>query len=112
MRDIDWDSPLSDEDKTWLRTTGILDIERRIKSNEDKHEAPAEEPDSSGGVEPSDDDYEEWKVPELTAEVENRNKVEGATHVEIVGTGKDGKITKPDLIKGLRLWDLENPDVG
>lgn len=56
-----------------------------------------------------EDDYESWKVPELEDEVDNRNQLEGTGDVEVVGTGKDGKVLKVDLIKGLRLWDQENP---
>jgi hypothetical protein len=56
------------------------------------------------------DDYDTWKVPELESEVKARNEMPDTTEVEVVGTGKDGKVVKPDLIKGLRLWDAENPD--
>lgn len=129
MRKIDWNSPLTGDDKAWLRTTGILDVERLIEANavefdEEYHfpgtepvgvikSAVATEPDQGGGnADFSEDDYDDWKVAELSAEIDNRNKVDGAKSVEVVGTGKDGKITKPDLIKALRLWDSENPDVG
>lgn len=57
-----------------------------------------------------DDDYDSWKVGELNAEVTARNELPETSAVEVVGTGKDGAVTKPDLIKGLRLWDVENPD--
>lgn len=65
--------------------------------------------------EDADDDYDQWKVAELENEVKARDKLsedrEGVTPVTVVGTGKDGNVTKADLIKGLRLWDAENPDV-
>lgn len=60
--------------------------------------------------EPEADDYDRWKLSELETEVENRNKLEDTSDVTVEGTGKDGKVLKADLIKGLRLWDAENPD--
>jgi hypothetical protein len=55
------------------------------------------------------DDYDVWKVSELEAEVIARNEMDNTSDVEVVGTGSNGNVTKPDLIKGLRLWDAENP---
>lgn len=56
------------------------------------------------------DDYDTWTVPELEAEVTKRNTdPENAdSQVEVVGTGKNGAVRKPDLIKALRVWDQEN----
>ena len=59
---------------------------------------------------PVEDDYNNWSVPELKDEVAARNGIQDAGDVEVVGTGKNGAITKSDYIKGLRLWDAENPD--
>jgi hypothetical protein len=63
----------------------------------------------------NDDDYDAWKVRELEAEVEARNKLaedrDDVTMVEVTGTGTGGAVRKPDLIKGLRIWDDENPGV-
>lgn len=56
------------------------------------------------------DDYDQWKVAELDAEVQARNEMTETSQVEVTGTGQNGNITKQDLIKGLRLWDRENPD--
>jgi hypothetical protein len=67
---------------------------------------PSAEPD----VVDEGDDYDQWKVPELEAEVKARNELEGTSEVTVTGTGTNGNITKPDLVKGLRLWDQENPD--
>jgi hypothetical protein len=55
------------------------------------------------------DDYDQWSVAELKAEVDARNGLADTSDVEVEGTGKSGAITKSDLIKGLRLWDAENP---
>lgn len=61
------------------------------------------------------DDYESWKVAELKEEVAARNKLsderEDVTPISIEGTGKEGAITKQDVIKALRVWDDENPGV-
>lgn len=56
------------------------------------------------------DDYDQWKVGELEAEVKARNELPDTTEVTVEGTGSNGNVTKPDLVKGLRLWDQENPD--
>lgn len=58
----------------------------------------------------SPDDYDSWSVDELKSEIEARNTMEGTSQVEVTGTGKGGAITNADRIKGLRLWDVENPD--
>lgn len=57
------------------------------------------------------DDYESWKVSDLDDEIKARNQIEGATPVEVVGTGSGGNVTKPDLVKAMRLWDDQNPGV-
>lgn len=74
--------------------------------------------DPTGGVVPEDQadeydyGYDQWKVAELDSEVQARNKLEDRkTDVVVVGTGKDGNVTKADLIKALRLWDAENVGV-
>lgn len=56
------------------------------------------------------DDYDQWKVAELENEVTARNEMPDTTTVTVEGTGKNNSVTKADLIKGLRLWDQENPD--
>lgn len=55
-------------------------------------------------------DYDKWKISELEDEIAARNEMADTTSVSVTGTGKDGKIVKADLVKGLRLWDDENPD--
>lgn len=57
-----------------------------------------------------EDDYDQWKLPELEAEVKARNEMPDTTDVTIQATGSGGKILKADIVKGLRLWDQENPD--
>jgi hypothetical protein len=57
-----------------------------------------------------DDDYDSWKVAELETEVTARNEMPDTSQVTVVGSGKDGKVLKSDLIDGLRAWDRENPD--
>jgi hypothetical protein len=56
------------------------------------------------------DDYDRWKKPELEAEVKARNEMPDTSEVTVIGTGRDGAILKEDLVKGLRLWDIDNPD--
>ncbi|MET0416544.1 MAG: hypothetical protein ABW022_11045 [Actinoplanes sp.] len=56
------------------------------------------------------DDYDQWKVTELETEVAARTAMANTSDVVVEGTGANGKVTKADLIKGLRLWDVDNPD--
>lgn len=76
-----------------------------------------ENPQAGDATETEDDgdDYDSWKVAELKDEVAARNKIadeqEDVTMVEVTGTGKEGAITKADVIKALRFWDDENPGV-
>jgi len=97
MRLIDWGSALSADDKAWALASGILGMEDRIAANEQQFAGVVEEGDY-------DDDYDDWKVAELEAEVAEREPA-----VELTGTGKDGKVLKLDLIAGLRAWDRANP---
>lgn len=59
------------------------------------------------------DDYDNWKLAELRAEVTARNelaaKTPELTEVVVEGTGADGAVRKQDLVKALRIWDDENP---
>lgn len=56
-----------------------------------------------------EDDYDTWTKAELEEEVTARNSLSDTSDVEVVGTGKNGAVLVADLIKGLRLWDQENP---
>jgi hypothetical protein len=69
------------------------------------------DPRDGNGVEDEGDDYDQWTVQELKDEVEARNAIDGTTDVTVEGPGANGKTTKADLVKGLRLWDAENPQV-
>jgi hypothetical protein len=55
------------------------------------------------------DDYDKWTAKELEDEVSARDNMENTSLVTVTGTGKDGKVLKADMVKGLRLWDQENP---
>lgn len=102
MRKIDWEKPLSDADVAWLNTTGILGIEARIKANREQFsDAPTDD------VEGFEDDYDEWKVGELEAEVAKRELI---APIDVVATGAHDKVLKADMVKALRLWDQTNPD--
>lgn len=135
MRQLNWDEPLSEEDKTWARQAGLPMVEDRIRENEtrfgeessadagagvdrttksalDPTATASEGPVPTGNtpvqevVEP-DDDYDDWSVKELEAEVAKRND-EAETEEDLVmvtGTGKNNAVRKPDLIAGLRAWD-------
>ena len=144
MRKIDWEAPLSEEDVAWIRQAGIRTEDQiaahqaqfgedvpELEEVEDGVTNSALDPAARVGIPAAtgdgpvelvlteesdeDDDYDQWKLPELRSEVADRNELaadrEGVTPVTVEGTGKEGAVTKPDLIKGLRLWDQENPGV-
>ena len=146
MRKIDWNQELSDEDKVWLRNSGIVGVEDRIKANEEEFsgeyqepEVPADpvtrsalDPEATQGRRPSeappsgapsdvqgvgapadsvDDNYDSWKVNELSDEVNNRNDDEtNPDKIEVTGTGSGGAVRKQDYINALREWDRAHPD--
>lgn len=136
MRPINWDKPLSEEDVAWLRSSGMYGVEERIRANREQFDKQYSEPESAddeltrsaldptartadaadNAVFPTDptdhpeDDYDQWKVAELEAEVKARDDMENTSNVLVEGTGQHGNVTKPDLIKGLRQWDRENPN--
>lgn len=96
-----------------LLTANALDPTSRANT-------PAETGDGPVKVDPTqadppaedelEDDYDRWSVDELEAEVTARNSMADTSTVEVAGTGAKGKVLKADLVKGLRLWDGENPD--
>lgn len=127
-----WDGPMSDNDKTWLKTWDQFDL---IRQNEEEFSggATTKDPESNdpalkSALDPNAtqravdlnpetpdeddeaDDYDDWTVAELETEVAKRNNdpENTDTPVEVVGTGSKGKVLKEDLIKGLRVWDQEN----
>lgn len=134
MRKIDWSGPLSPEDVAFLVQAGIPGMEERVKAHQALHGGEsfdAAAPDTAtqfvgprglvdadilggGDIEEEeaepDDDYDDWTKLDLDNEVTARNAIEGTTPVEVVGTGKDGNVLKPDLIKALRVWDQMNPE--
>jgi hypothetical protein len=135
MRKIDWEKPLSEEDVRFLVQAGIPGMEDRIRSNqarfgaeeyapevpEDTLTKSALDPTARTGEpivpvdagapedEPVEDDYDTWSKADLETEVTARNDLADTSDVEVTGTGKDGAVLKADLVKGLRLWDQENP---
>lgn len=101
MRKIDWTGPLSDEDKLWLSTTGILGIEDRIKANEREFN----EDNSDDEDEEIEDNYDTWTVAQLKDEVDTRNP-----RPNVTATGSGGKPLAVDYVRALRSWDAENPE--
>lgn len=67
-------------------------------------DAPPIEEDDEG------DDYDSWSKADLDSEVSARNSLPDTSEVTVIGTGANGGIRKEDLVKGLRLWDQENPN--
>lgn len=115
MREIDWDKPLSDEEKGWLRQR---DRHAEVEANERRFAKKAKaaattevkEPDDDEtegteevpviGEETFDDDYDSWKVAELKAEAEGRDPEIDTSTLKV----------KADYVAALRTWDKANPD--
>jgi hypothetical protein len=101
-------------------TKSALDPTARVADRVSSESAPINTSPEPGSIQAGDaldddeeaepDDYDTWKVSELESEIPLRNEIPGTDPVEVVGTGKDGKVVKADLIKALRLWDQINPD--
>lgn len=106
MRRIDWDSPLSAEDETWLRMVSLPGCEAMIAENRLRFSDTGE---AEGDItpDPEPDDYDEWTRSELDDEIGKREKLAPVT---VVGTGKNGNVLVTDLVKALRLWDAENTE--
>jgi hypothetical protein len=105
MRNIDWDSPLSEDDKTWARDRDLHD---KIAANEARfaqsNDAPSDDDDiveSDGAAELEDteetDDYDDWKLSELKDEAATRQPA-----VDVTG------LKKAEIITALRVWDGEH----
>lgn len=124
-KELDYND-LSDQDKEWLRARGQGNrIPGETKSDpngsvELSSTATAEEvlaatPNTGTATRPAnvvvnpanpegytEDDYTSWKVPDLEQEVKDRNEDrEEANQINVVGTGKDDKVLKADLVAAL-----------
>lgn len=110
MRQIDWEQPLSDDDRAWAVQAGSPTINALLAENEarfaggvdevDPTTAPEDTPDGAVGIDPparddDGDDYDDWDVPELRKELEDR------------GVEYKPKTPKNGLISLLRKNDTE-----
>lgn len=98
MRKIDWNKPLSEEDKGWALQR---DMHEQVAANEAKFKTGTKKPKAAEGPEAVEikDDYDSWKLNELKEEAANRE-----------GLVTTGMATKADYIAALRTWDAENPE--
>lgn len=91
-------------------TQSALDPNSRANTPAGTGDGPMQVDPTQADPPPSvEDDYDTWNVADLKDEVDTRNSMPDTGQVEVSGTGKNGSVTKADLIKGLRLWDAENP---
>jgi hypothetical protein len=105
MRDIDWDKPLSDEDKEWVEQFGTGAMRRQVEQNERRFgdvESAASEEDSEEDQEQEEyeDNYDEMNLDQLKAEAANRKH-------ENPDLDTTGIKTKAQLIERLREWDRQ-----
>jgi hypothetical protein len=98
MRTIDWEKPLSGDDREWLEQRLTPELIDKIAENDAKFN---KESDTESAKAPAfEDDYDKWKVEELKAECDGREPP-----VDIAGLSK-----KADIIAALRTWDAEHPE--
>jgi len=91
-------------------TRSALDASSRANTSAETGDGPRlVDPTQADPQDEEQDDYDQWTAAELRDEVNVRNDDENTGPVTVEGTGKGGAVTKADLIKGLRLWDAENP---
>lgn len=95
MRNIDWEKPLSQDDRAWLDQRLTPELVEKIDANDKRFGKAGSSDDKSSAFE---DDYDKWKVDELKVEAEKRK-------IDLTGITK-----KPELVAALRSWDAENPD--
>lgn len=101
MRNIDWEKPLSDDDRLWLEQRLTPELKDKIAENDARFVVDSESSDSTGTKAPEfADDYDKWKIDELKDEADGREP-----KVDITGLSK-----KADIIAALRTWDAEHPD--
>lgn len=96
MRTINWDEPLTDDDKLWLADRMSPELADKVAANEARFSGAAEGGDDDDEF---SDDYDSWKVAELKAEAETRDGL------DITGLTK-----KPEFIAALRTWDQAHPE--
>lgn len=105
MRKINWDAPLSPDDKAWLVQSGMPLVNERIANSEKRFSvlgiSDDTEPEDDEEIlddEDEGDDYEERTKAQLAEEVSSRKPLP-----EVGGNGN-----KADLIAALRAWDAEH----
>lgn len=102
MRNINWDGPLSADDKAWLVQSGIPLVKDRIAANEAKFPVLGISDDTTEVDDEDDedegDDYDDRTKAQLAEEVSSREPL------PVV----EGNGNKADLIAALRAWDAEH----
>jgi hypothetical protein len=98
VRTIDWNAPLSDEDRAWAVQRSPK-YDKQIEANDAQFAGKAAEVESDEDEGPIDE-YDKWKVDELRAEAASREPAVDLTGITL----------KADIIAALRTWDAEYPD--
>lgn len=97
-KQIDWDQPLSDEDREWAKQFPLM--HPLIETNDARFAAaPADDSLGGGGEAEPEAPYEEWTVAELVAEINSRNESDGKSI--------SSKGVKAELIARLQADDAE-----
>lgn len=135
MRQIDWDSKLTDEDKAWARQASLPMVEQRIAENEERfgQESSAakmglnDQPAGTSALDPTgmvgrpNDGTQPPNAPPVgegdddTAYDDDYDQWKVA-ELKAEADGRDPKVEyasdarKQDVIDGLRAWDREHGD--
>lgn len=101
MRQIDWDAPLSEEDKKWVEAYGTGAMRRAVERNKrrfaDVRSAASEEDDDEDDA---TDEYDSMNLDQLK-EFAKARKID---HPDFDTTGVKNK---RELVERLREWDAD-----
>ena len=87
-----------------LVTRSALDPTARAHTPAETGDGPVQvDPTQADPQDETEDDYDEWSAADLKNEVSARNAIEGTSEVEVVGTGKNGALTKSSYVKASAL---------
>jgi hypothetical protein len=103
MRDINWDKPLSADDKAWAMDRE--ELHTKVAANEARFaKGAAAKVAADPGAEAetpakAEDDYDQWKLVELREEAAKRRPP-----IEVEG------LKRPEIIAAMRAWDTAHPE--
>jgi hypothetical protein len=95
---IDWDKPVSDEDKEWVRAQGSVLQRRELDAYEARQSSVEKVASGQEADNQPQDDYDDMTVDELKAEAADRKRRDPDFDTK-------GITKKSELVERLREWD-------